>query len=111
MFDVVHESLHHFLPLARFAVATLILSSARPPSLRTRLPAAVVLLMAGLPLEPYGFGAAPKDTEVVHFFVGRSSVRRSSSRHRTMKITPWYASRFEDGWKRRQHRRNPSWAD
>jgi Kef-type K+ transport system membrane component KefB len=68
MSDAVLEPLHHLPPLARFAVAMLILLTIPPLCRRTRPPTVVVLLMAGALLGPYRFGVAPKKTEVAHFF-------------------------------------------
>jgi hypothetical protein len=111
MFEAVIEPLHCLPPLARFAVAMLIPLTVPPLCWQVRLPDVVGLLMAGVLLGPYGFGVAAKNAEVAHFFAESSSVRRLSSLYRTMNVTPWYASRFEDVRKHRQHQRKHSWAD
>jgi hypothetical protein len=111
MFDAVIDPLHHLPPLARIAVVMRILLTVPPLRRRVRLPAVVVLFMAGVPLGPNGFGVASNNPEGSHFFAESSSVRRLSPRFRAMNITPWYESRFEAVRKRRRHQRNHVWAD
>src|SRR5271165_5872616 len=55
-------------PLARFAVAMLILFAIPPLCRRVRLPAVVGLMAAGVLIGPFGLQLAPKHGEVVHFF-------------------------------------------
>jgi hypothetical protein len=68
MFDAVIELVHHLAPLARLAVAILFPLTIPPLCWQVRLPDVVGLLMAGVLLGPYGFGIAPKNAEVAHFF-------------------------------------------
>lgn len=55
-------------PLARFALALLILLTMPALCRRVRLPAVVGLLAAGVVLGPNGMGFAPRHSEVAHFF-------------------------------------------
>jgi Kef-type K+ transport system membrane component KefB len=55
-------------PLARFAIAMLILFVVPPVCRRVRLPAVVGLMAAGVLIGPFGLALAPKHGEVAHFF-------------------------------------------
>jgi Kef-type K+ transport system membrane component KefB len=55
-------------PLARFAIAMLIMFSVPPLCRRARLPAVVGLLAAGVVVGPFGLALAPQHSEVVQFF-------------------------------------------
>jgi Kef-type K+ transport system membrane component KefB len=55
-------------PLARFAIAMLILFAIPPLCRRLRLPAVVGLMAAGVLVGPYGLELAPRHSEVAHFF-------------------------------------------
>jgi Kef-type K+ transport system membrane component KefB len=68
MLDSVLEPLTHLPPLARFAVAMLILFTIPPLCRRVRLPAVVGLLAAGVLVGPHCLQVAPKHGEVAHFF-------------------------------------------
>src|SRR3954451_22063257 len=55
-------------PLARFAIAMLVLFAVPPLCRRVRLPGVVGLLAAGVLFGPYGLQVAPKHSEVADFF-------------------------------------------
>jgi Kef-type K+ transport system membrane component KefB len=66
--DHASESFAYLPPLARFAVAMLVLFAVPPLCRRYRLPAVVGLLAAGVIFGPYCLQCAPKHSEVADFF-------------------------------------------
>jgi Kef-type K+ transport system membrane component KefB len=66
--DSASESFAYLPPLARFAVAMLVLFAVPPLCRRYRLPAVVGLLAAGVIFGPYCLQCAPKHSEVADFF-------------------------------------------
>ncbi len=67
MFAAITE-LTQLPPLARFAVAMVILFAIPPLCRRVRLPAVVGLMAAGVLIGPFGLQLAPRHGEVVEFF-------------------------------------------